>query len=292
MSAPAARPLYWSVRRELWENRSLYVAPLSVGALLLAGIVVHSMMPPHEMPGVASREPAMLGTSVMPYSLAATALSLTSFIVGALYCLDALYGERRDRSLLFWKSLPVSDLTTVLAKASIPLVVLPLLTFAVLIATQLAMLLLSGVLVLAKGLAVGAAGWRLPLAGMSLVPLYGLLVHALWYAPLYTWLLLVSAWARRAVLLWALLPLLAPVAVERVAFGTSYLLSALTYRLNGARTEAFRVRAQNEMGIPILQLSQLDPLGFLGSPGLWIGLALAGAFLAAAVRLRRDREPI
>ena len=57
------------------------------------------------------------------------------------YCLDALYGERRDRSILFWKSLPVSDLTTVLSKASIPIVVLPLLTFAVTVATQLIMLL-------------------------------------------------------------------------------------------------------------------------------------------------------
>ena len=49
----------------------------------------------------------------------------TTFIVGVFYCLDALHGERRDRSILFWKSLPVSDLTTVLSKASIPLVVLP-----------------------------------------------------------------------------------------------------------------------------------------------------------------------
>ena len=60
----------------------------------------------------------------------------TTFIVGIFYCLDALYGERRDRSILFWKSLPVSDLTTVLSKASIPLVVLPLLAFAITVVTQ------------------------------------------------------------------------------------------------------------------------------------------------------------
>ena len=55
----------------------------------------------------------------------------TAFIVGIFYSLDALHGERRDRSILFWKSMPVSDLTTVLSKASIPLVVLPLLSFAI-----------------------------------------------------------------------------------------------------------------------------------------------------------------
>ncbi len=64
-----------------------------------------------------------------PYTFAAGCIMATAFIVGVFYCLDALHGERRDRSILFWKSLPVSDLTTVLSKASIPLVVLPLLSF-------------------------------------------------------------------------------------------------------------------------------------------------------------------
>ena len=35
--------------------------------------------------------------------------------------------------------------------------------------------------------------------------LYALAVQSLWYLPLFCWLLLVSAWSRRAVLLWALL---------------------------------------------------------------------------------------
>ena len=67
----------------------------------------------------------------------------TAFYRGIFYSLEALHGERRDRSILFWKSLPVSDLTTVLAKASIPLVVLPLLVFAITAALQFVMLLLS-----------------------------------------------------------------------------------------------------------------------------------------------------
>src|SRR5206468_5595092 len=76
-----------------------------------------------------------------PYDVAAMMLIFTAFIVGVFYCLDALHGERRDRSILFWKSLPVSDLTTLLSKVTIPLVALPLVTFAIVVATQLVMLL-------------------------------------------------------------------------------------------------------------------------------------------------------
>ena len=103
----------------------------------------------------------------------------TTFIIGVFYCLDALYGERRDRSILFWKSLPVSDLTTVLSKASIPLVVLPLLTFAITVVTQLLMLLLSAAVLAGSGLSVTPLT-QLPLFQMSLVLLYHLVaVHSL-----------------------------------------------------------------------------------------------------------------
>ena len=84
--------------------------------------------------------------SKLPYDIAAMMLIFTAFIVGVFYCLDALHGERRDRSILFWKSLPVSDLTTLLSKATIPLIVLPLVTFAIIVATQVVMLLWTSVL--------------------------------------------------------------------------------------------------------------------------------------------------
>ena len=135
-ATPAAQPLYWSVRRELWENRSIYIAPLAVAALGLSGFVFTLIHPPKSKDmGLAAINPSFDPTGLaMPYSHAAMLLLLTAFIVVFFYCLDALYGERRDRSILFWKSLPVSDLTTVLAKASMPLAVLPLTVFAITIA--------------------------------------------------------------------------------------------------------------------------------------------------------------
>src|SRR3989475_13297422 len=115
---PATRPMYWSVRRELWENRSIYIAPLAVAAVFMLGFLISLIGLPHSMRALAAldaaHQPAVLAR---PYSHAAMLLILIAFIVGVFYSLDALHGERRDRSILFWKSLPVSDLTTVLSKA-------------------------------------------------------------------------------------------------------------------------------------------------------------------------------
>ena len=119
---PASRRLYWSVRRELWENRSIYLAPLAVAALFLLGFLISAIHPPAQMRDAMALDPMRHQELVeQPYTFAAFFLMGITFIVAVFYCLDALYGERRDRSILFWKSLPVSDLTTVLAKASIPL---------------------------------------------------------------------------------------------------------------------------------------------------------------------------
>jgi ABC-2 type transport system permease protein len=291
--APAAlsatRPLYWSIRRELWENRSIYIAPLAAAGVFMLGFLISLIGLPHKMRALPALDPSHQGEAVvMPYHFAAGLIMATALIVGVFYCLDALHGERRDRSILFWKSLPVSDLTTVLSKASIPLVVLPLLTFAITVATQLIMLLLSTLVLLGSALSVATLWTQLSLFQMSLMLFYHLLtVHVLWHAPIYSWLLLVSGWARRAAFLWAVLPMLAICVVEKIAFNTSHLAAMLGRRLaGGAEAVAFPGRFPIDPGM------QLTPGKFLSTPGLWIGLVFALALLAAAVRLRRYREPI
>jgi ABC-2 type transport system permease protein len=286
----ATRPVYWSLRREVWENRSIYMAPLIVAAVVLFASAIGTIGLPGSMRGLAAIDPVKQGHVVTkPYALAASAIVFTGFLVGIFYCLDALNSERRDRSILFWKSLPISDRTTVLCKAAIPLIVLPLFSFAVALIIQWLLFLLSSA-VLAGSRVNPAIMWtRLPLIKMSLIMLYGLTAHVLWFAPIYGWLLLVSAWARRAVLLWALLPFFAIGVVERVAFGTTYFGAMLAYRFRGAMVEAFTVDAAKTH---IDEFSQLSPIRFLTSAGLWVGLIFAAACLVAAVRLRRNREPI
>jgi ABC-2 type transport system permease protein len=282
------RPMYWSVRRELWENRSIYLAPLAVAAFVLFGMMISTIGMPARRRAVLMLAPAQQRARIgQPYDFAAVILMGIAFIVAAFYCLDALHGERRERSILFWKSLPVSDRTTVLSKASIPLVVLPLITFAIIVTTQFLMLLWSSVVLLPSGLA--ATTWtRFNLLQQSPIQLYALITLALWHAPIYGWLLLVSAAARRAAILWAVLPPLAAGVLEKMAFNSTHIASLVRYRLMGHVARAFAVQG----GVTIDSLAQLTPGRFLTTPGLWIGLAFAAMFLAAAVRLRRNREPI
>jgi len=221
-----------------------------------------------------------------PYNMAAIMLILTAFIVGVFYCLDALYGERRDRSILFWKSLPVSDLTTLLSKTTVPLIILPLVTFAIVIATQLAMLLWTSVLLISHGMSPASTWTNVALFRNSLVLLYGLAAIALWHAPIYGWALLVSGWARRATFLWAVVPFLAIGFFEKITFGTSYFASMLKDRLMGFAPKAFAFQMQS------VDCPRLTPGSYLSSPDLWLGLIVAAVFIVIAIRLRRYRGPL
>jgi len=291
----ATRPMYWSVRRELWENRSIYIAPLAVAALAMLGFLVSLVYLPQGVRELAALHAAnQRATLAQPYSHVGWLLALTAILVGVFYCLDALHGERRDRSILFWKSLPVSDLTTVLSKATIPFVVLPLIAFVIAVPLQWIMLLLSTLVLQLSGEGASSSWAQLPLIQLQLGLLYGLVVMTLWYAPIYAWLMLVSGWARRATFLWAVLPPLTIVVAERIAFHTWYLGFLLKDRLTGFSAVAFDLRPQG--GVPVdphfIALTQFTPGRFLSTPGLWIGLGFAAVFLAAAVRLRRHREPV
>jgi ABC-2 type transport system permease protein len=288
---PATRGLFWSVRREVWENRSIYVAPLAAAVLVLMGFSIRTLTLPQRLRAMSALDPAQQRAAIaLPYNMTAVLIIFTTLIVAVFYCLDALHGERRDRSILFWKSLPVSDLTTVLAKTCVPLVVLPLVAFAISIPAQLVLLLLSSAVLLASGGSAAAPWTSFPLVRESLILLYGLAVHALWFAPIYGWLLLISAWARRTPFLWAVLPPLAIGGLEHIAWRTSHFGSLVRYRVMGAMGEAFTAEVQRSGHAD--RLSQLDPASFLTSSGLWVGLAFAAAFLTAATRLRRYRGPI
>ena len=280
-----SRLMYWSVRRELWENRSIYVAPLAVAGVALFGFSLSSIA------GIWEERLRLNPAQPQgPYDLVAGLMMLTGIVVSVFYCLDALHGERRDRSILFWKSLPVSDVTTVLAKASIPLVILPLLTLAIIVAMQWLMLLISSVVLLVSGQSVATLWTQLSFLRRSWLLLYHLLTaHALWPAPIYCWLLLVSGWPRRATFLWAALPLVAIAGVEQIAFHTWHFAALVGSRLIGG---APTVASTSPDMFPTDPMTHIAASSFLSNPGLWIGLAIAAAFLAGAVRLRRYQGPI
>jgi ABC-2 type transport system permease protein len=286
----ATQVFFWSVRREIWEYRSLYIAPLAAGGVFLLGFLISLAYLPRHMRALVTADPMAQRVAIeQHYMMAAGLLMLTSMLVGAFYSIEALHGERRDRGVLFWKSLPVSDLMTVLSKIAIPVVVLQLIAFVITLAVYWMMLLLSSVVLLGSGMSPAMLWTRLPILQMSAMLLYHLLIlHGLWHAPFYAWFLVVSSWAKRAPFLWAVVPPLAIGIAEKIAFNTSYFAGMLWHHLGGNPDGG----SQAQSGSMSDMLGRFEPVKMLTAPGLWAGLALAAIFLSVAVRLRRNREPI
>jgi ABC-2 type transport system permease protein len=289
--ASKTRPLYWSVRRELWENRSIYIAPALVAAVVLLGLLVGSINLHRATHLVTTLDASKRAIAIaVPFDGAAAIILVAAFIVAFFYCLGALQGERRDRSILFWKSLPVSDLTAVTAKAALPMVVLPIVTFLVVVVTQLVILIASLAIMPTIGLPATTLWTQFPLLTTWVDLAYILLCLALWHAPIWAWLMLISGWARRATFLWAVGPPLALAVFERLAFGTAYVDKLIRYRLTGGLTEAMASKI-GPKGVS-MDSAHIDPIGFLTTPGLWTGLIVAAALFAAVVWQRRYRAPL
>ena len=291
--APAklgTRPFYWSVRRELYEYRSIYLAPIAIGGVILFGFLWVLARLPHDMRTPTGMQMMMhhRDTIAQPFNFAAGLIMAAAFLISIFYSIDALYGERRDRSILFWKSLPVSDLTTVLAKASVLLLVLPFIAYATTVVVEIIMLLLSSAVVAANGLSVTEFWNRLQMFPMMLNLAYHVVTaHMLWYAPLYAWLLLISSWAKRAPFLWAVLPPFAVGIFEKIAFHSAHFAAFMQWRVAGGNEAIGNV--QGNVMDPELHLS---PGPFLATPGLWLGLVAAAVFLLLAARVRRQRAPL
>lgn len=284
----ARSPFHWLVQRELWEHRAVYLAPAWVAAVFVFGYFLSLFGLPRKMRTLPTMIPAKQHAAiVMPFDMAATLVIMTTFVVAFFYCLESLGGERRDRSILFWKSLPVSDRETVLSKVTIPMVVLPCVAFVISLAAQVIMLVAAS-LVLVVTRANPVEFWsRVQFIGNVPVMLYGIAIHALWFAPIYAWLLLMSVWAKRAALLWAVLPFMTLGIAQMMFLGRFDIARLLKYRIVGAMQEGFSVDPTKST----IRIGQLAPLKFLSAPGLWTGLLFAALCVYAAIRLRRRREP-
>ena len=186
----------WLVKREFWENRAIWVIPAAIGVLLtlasLFGTVEATFF------DSAERTRSMAGMMFLAFgALFFAAMSIYSY----WYLLDCLYTDRRDRSVLFWKSLPISDAATVLSKLFVALIAIPMVYFA---AADAASLLAAFVLSVRAHSLLGNALWQ-PDVWLQLqaVWLYVIVTTAIWYLPITGWLLVISAWAKRAVVLWS-----------------------------------------------------------------------------------------
>ena len=168
------------------------------------------------------------------------------------------------------------------------MLLLPLVTFAVTASTHFIMLLASSAVLAGSGMSAATPWTHVPFFRTVGINFFHLVAfHGILYAPFYGWLLMVSAWAKRAPLLWAVVPPVAIGAAERIAFNTSYFAAMLQQAAGGGAETA---EAGGRMTMDMLAPHSLGH--FLGSPGLWIGLAVTAGFLFAAARLRRARGAI
>jgi ABC-2 type transport system permease protein len=285
------------IRREFWEHRSLWIAPAIVGVLLVLTALpighVHFGIDPEEYSDVDRR----LGVFTLLVWGQALPQYLVMAIVVSFYLLDCLYSERKDRSILFWKSLPVSDASTVLSKLLVGLVVVPLGVFALAMVTSILFQMIWAVRSAAGSVPPIAVAWDtvawLKVQGLML---YGLVISILWYSPLAAFLLLISAWARKNVFLWATLPPIILIIAEKWAFGTRYFVGLMRYRTWGI-WEALLVpgvtakRFDHPHVVSLADLFDNITMGkaFLNID-LWLGVAVTVALVFAATRIRRYRD--
>jgi ABC-2 type transport system permease protein len=315
----------WLIRRELWEHKGAFFwAPLAVAAVLVVlfgggfiyAIIANPSFQVHvggnEVLAVNGFPPPMLAkmASVAASSyLAITApLFLVLPVVVFFYCMASLYDDRRDRSILFWKSLPMSDSQTVLSKAVTALIVAPLATIAIGIGAALVLMVIAllggaikGINLIAPVLA-DIDFYLSPIYLLSFLPLY-----ILWALPTVGWLLLVSSWAKSRVFLWA-------VGVPLVTLALLAWFDFLIGRFSGLTMNVKwfgeEIVARVLLGVfPGVWFGEVDgaalaqqnagldgPLllgtsyATLLTPGVWIAAAAGCAMIYGAIRLRRWRD--
>ena len=328
MSISPVNKMKWLIRRELWEHKGMLLwTPAVIGIVLTVlgtlltmstiartktrtAVTVNgeevSWSAIFNAPSFARQKNEFIDAVANNYAYLAAPLFLALGFLVFFYCLSALHDDRRDRSILFWKSLPVSDLQTVLSKAAIALLVAPVLVLAAACLTSLALLLGLAIVMEMNGIHVFGELATRPGLYLSPLRLFGLLpVYCLWALPTVGWLLMVSSWARGKVFLWAVgVPLL--LAVLLVWGGE---LAQLQAQANWIQS---KVIARTLLGtlpgnwylfepglLPQLhaggpRMAQIDVFGnswsSLGLPAAWLGAAAGAAMIWAAVRLRRWRE--
>jgi ABC-2 type transport system permease protein len=314
------------VRREFWEHRSLWIAPLVWAGIIviLSAFAFFVLIPRHAPEGVfeATKIEEIQGLSdadreelrqavqqakahdapraTISFSLLGISafMSLFACVVVFFYLIDCLFTERRDRSILFWKSLPLSDTQVVLSKLGVALIAVPIGT--VLLATVTTLVLFALFWLQFHDTLIGnaLADWNfISWLKALVVELAILLCGVMWYAPIAAYFLLLSVWARKLVFLWAIVPLVALPALEGIFFQSKHVLMFLGQRFVGfipamnLDERAFNMGSHDSDGPHISDiLAAVDISGVLLSAEAWVGLVAAAAMVYVTIRIRRYRD--
>ena len=341
MNTPRSNTMSWLIKREFWEHKGgFFWAPIWVGAIMvffLAASVLTGVIAGHShgfrfngttvMTSSGDSITSLSGSmtpdeqSDLVHGLAAsytgfaTPLFIVLGVVVFFFCLGTLFDDRKDRSVLFWKSLPISDSATVLSKVVIALIGAPVITVA--FATVVSLLSLAVICIGAEMLGLHIIGPVLatpslyvsPFEVLAMVPVY-----ALWALPTIGWLMMVSAWARSKPFLWAVgVPVLTGTLLSwfNAMFDFNWHIGWFWQHIVGRGLLSvvpgswFAHHPMHGIGETVIHTAtgmsmhrHADDMGtimsqswsVLGTADLWIGVAAGAAMLYAAIRLRRWRD--
>ena len=286
----------WLVRREFWENRAIWMIPAVIGGLM----VLIALFGRVDLMAIPSQVPSQAVGGGFLLAVGATFFAVLS-IYSTWYLLDCLYADRKDRSVLFWKSLPISDTTTVMSKLATAVIVIPAVYLA---AADLTTLLMAFIISVRVSSSIGGALWHADLwLQLQALWLYVIVTTAVWYLPIAAYLLVVSAWAKRAVMLWSILPPIALILAERWFLGSHVIAEQIGERLLGYPQLAFHdepgccswvttVVDDDTIRTPTSIWGFFNLGEFVSSAETWIGVAVGIALIVCAIQLRTRRTEI
>jgi len=301
------------VHREFWENKGAFrTTPLVIGGIYIVFLLMSIFTTAHfdnelytfrEAVRLLAEQPVEFRATHAQEVMLGSSLFFTvvlAFVV-FFYLLGALYDDRKDRSILFWKSLPASDFQTIASKLLAAMVLAPLIFWAVFVVTQIVMGVIASLMVLS----VGENPWTLFLSVVNPFKAWFILSYlaaSIWFLPIYGWLLLVSAFAPRIPLLFAVLPPVVFAILQIwIDFLRTFTLDSSLFGLIGewvANSPAILTaqvhdgRGMLALGAPLTHdfdhaVTLANILDRLFSLQMLAGLAVATVFLAGAIWLRR-----
>ena len=299
------------IRREIWEHRSIWITPAAVATvvtfLAIAVVIMVAAFGEAVNPDIEKIADATVPDSIRRAALAGILVGntlvflLAMWFLTVFYCLDALYAERKDRSILFWRSLPITDAETVVSKLLTAFFAIPAATMIAVMVSHLLNLVIMSIWLATAGANPMRFIWSaVPLFDAWAAGFIVLFALPVWLAPLLGWFLFISAWAKQGPLLRAVLPIAILPILEYIIFNSWNLGIAILDRLRletmpifDIQSFASRIHTDDIHSIVaenISLVSLLDIRAFMTSAEVWAGLVVCGLFATAAIYVRRYRD--
>lgn len=295
------------VKREIWEHRSIWLTPAAIAVIVTLGVLAMLIFASGfaaELDVAIFGAQNLAGDPERKAALTAFFLSTSWIFLVALmiltvfYCLDSLYAERKDKSILFWRSLPVTDAETVISKLITAIIVIPVVAVIGIIATHIVNLVIASIWVSMKGGDGGMLIWgSVSFIDNWLAAFVVVLAGSIWMSPFIGWFLLVSAYTKRSPLLMAFMPLILIGLLEGIILRSHVFAENVLARGDGLpifRTlniEKFFEAEEWRVGEGATSLlTHLDIVQFLTSPEMWAGVLVCALLSTGAIYVRRFRD--